>query len=93
MLKDLGILRGRTGYRTGSKIPQLFPTQHTVGPLTIQSITLYSVGEQDGRCRCVCQKPKHQKHGGLKKLLRKDASVDYSEKVWIYPYSLIPLKS
>lgn len=89
MLKDLAILRGRTGYRTGSKIPQLCPPQYTVGPLTIQSITLYSVGEQDGRC----QKPKHQKHWGLKKLLRKDASVDYSEKVWIYPYSLIPLKS
>lgn len=40
----------------------------------------------------VCVGPKHQ-DWCLKKQLCKDSRVDYSEKLWILPYSLIPLKS
>ena len=93
LLMDLRKLRGRTGYRTGSKLPQLCHTQHITGPLTIQSVSLYSLGEQDGHCQCVCKNPKHQKHWGLKKQLCKDASVTVSEKICLLPYSHIPLKS
>ena len=61
-------------------MPQLCHTQHIIGPLTIQSISLYSLGDQDGHCQCVCKDPKHQKHWGLKKQLCKDASVTSAEQ-------------